>query len=105
MALTNKAIWLLLALLAAACILLLLQPNGHSNEKHRDAAWLFSKPLSEAKCYENTERKLFLFDLRKECDGGNLGGGIFTTPEGTTVTGFLAKWDYWLRVLSRDGYQ
>ena len=104
MALTSRAFWFLLALLAAACILL-LQPNDHSKERHNDAGWIFSKPLSEAKCYENGERKLFLFDLRKECNGGNLGGGIFTTPDGVTVTGFLAKWEYWIKVLSRDGYQ
>jgi len=59
MALTSKAVWFLLALLAVACILL-LSPNDHSKEKHTDAGWLFSKPLDEAKCYENGQRKLFL---------------------------------------------
>ena len=96
---------ILFLLLAIVACILLIAPNNHSKEKHSDASWLFSKPLSEAKCYENGQRKLFLFDLRKECDNGDLGGGIFTTPDGATVTGFLARWDYWMKVLSRDGYQ
>lgn len=95
---------IILGALALGLVIVLFEPNDHMMEKHSDAAWLLNKSSDEAKCYENGTKKLYLFPFLNPC-GREKAGGVITTSEGDTITAFIADLAYWLKVITRDGYQ
>lgn len=95
---------LVLCAIAAAGLMVLFTPNQHATEKHPDATWLFDESPSDAQCYGNETKKLYLFPFLNPC-GRQKAGGVITTADGDTITAFVADLAYWLKVIARDGYQ
>ncbi len=107
---SNNLILMLFVLLVLTAIVLIAlpptaEPTGHVESRHPDAilGGLFN---SDFRCrWENGEKVLFLTDDPGACDPHDTLGGVITTSDGRTITGFWARAKYWARVLGRDNYR
>lgn len=107
---SNNTILILIILIVMAAIVLIAlpptaEPTTHVERRHPDAilGGLFN---SDFKCrWQNGEKVLYLTDDPAGCDPKDTIGGVITTSDGRTITGFWARAKYWARVLGRDNYR
>lgn len=81
-------------------------PNAHAVESHLEASDIYARYQSKQYACQRVYRQvqlnriLWLFTY----PDSSLWGGMFTTVSGAPVTAFVARPEYWVDVICRDGY-
>lgn len=114
MATRMVSVSVLVAMLFAAWAMLssvAWEPNGHIQERHPEAAWVFDafKPEDASACYTAPEadRRMLIFELpgQNPCDPNRPVAVVFLTATGVVVTGLFMAFRRAMKVVRRDGYR